>query len=403
MKWSWKAGRIAGIDLRIHATFLLLLAWVWASYWMAGENISATLAGFGFIAALFTCVVLHEMGHAVMARRFGIRTRDITLLPIGGVARLERLPEDPKQELWVALAGPAVNVALAAFLYSWLIVTHVWEPIGQLRVAAGPFFERLVMANLWLALFNLIPAFPMDGGRVLRALLASRMTYARATQLAASTGQGLAFVLGFIGLFSNPMLLFIALFIWIGASQESYTVQMKSALAGIPASAAMLTQFDKLQSGDTLAEAVRLILGGSQHDLPVLDQGRVIGILTRADLLAALSEFGHDYPVTRVMRRTFLFAEPAEMMEVAFRRLQECDCHTLPVVHEGHLVGLVTMENLGEYLLIEAALRERVPGSEIVKRILRRDEQLRLGDSIGIGSSRAPHFSPEASTEAASR
>ncbi len=186
MKWSWKIGQLAGIDIRIHAAFLLLLGWIGAGYWATGKGLGAMLAGVTFIAAIFACVVLHELGHALMARKFGIGTTDITLLPIGGLARLERMPEEPEQELWIALAGPAVNVVIAAILYGWLAVNHEWEPLRLLKVAAGPFVERLFFANVSLALFNLIPAFPMDGGRVLRALLALRMPYPRATQTAAS-------------------------------------------------------------------------------------------------------------------------------------------------------------------------------------------------------------------------
>ena len=227
MKWSWKIGKLAGIDLNIHVTFLLLLGWVALSHWSAGKTLDAVVSGVGFILALFACVILHELGHALAARRFGIATRDITLLPIGGVARLERMPEEPRQELWVALAGPAVNVVIAAAIYVWLTLTNGWVPLSQLSVASGPFLERIMVANVWLVVFNLIPAFPMDGGRVLRALLASRMEYLKATQIAAGLGQGLAFVFGFIGLFTNPFLLFIALFVWIGAAQEASAVQMK--------------------------------------------------------------------------------------------------------------------------------------------------------------------------------
>ncbi len=201
MKWSWKIGTLAGIETRIHVTFLLLLAWVGAAHWIAGRSMDAALNGMAFILAVFGCVLLHELGHSLAARRYGIPTRDITLLPIGGVARLERMPEKPAQELWVALAGPAVNVAIAAVLFAWLSITHSWAPLGQMHVASGPFVERLLVTNVWLVLFNLIPAFPMDGGRVLRALLASRMEYVRATQIAAGIGQGLAFVFGLIGLF----------------------------------------------------------------------------------------------------------------------------------------------------------------------------------------------------------
>jgi len=197
MKWSWKIGKLAGVDLYVHATFLLLLGWVALSYWSAGKSLDAVVSGVGFILALFACVLLHELGHALAARRFGIATRDITLLPIGGLARLERMPEDPRQELWVTLAGPAVNVVIAAALYIWLTLTNGWAPLSQLSVSSGPFLERIMVANVWLVVFNLIPAFPMDGGRVLRALLATRMEYLKATRIAAGLGQGLTFVFGF--------------------------------------------------------------------------------------------------------------------------------------------------------------------------------------------------------------
>ncbi|MBI5083167.1 MAG: site-2 protease family protein [Acidobacteria bacterium] len=363
MKWSWKIGTLAGIELRMHVTFLLLLAWVGATHWMAGRSFDAVWSGVAFILALFGCVLLHELGHSLAARKYGIPTRDITLLPIGGVARLERMPEKPGQELWVALAGPAVNVAISAALFLWLSITQKWVPLGQMQVASGPFLERLLIANVWLVLFNLIPAFPMDGGRVLRALLASRMEYVRATQIAAGVGQGLALLFGLIGLFGNPMLLFIALFVWIGASSEASATQMKAALAGTPIQAAMLTDFRQLSSGDTRADAVRLGREGSQQDFPVVERGRVVGILTRSDLLLALAEHGQDHPVTSAMRRELLTTDYTEMLEIAFQRLQECGCHTMPVIHEGRLAGLLTMDNLGEYLLIQAAINKGSGGS----------------------------------------
>ena len=365
MKWSWKIGKLAGIDLRIHVTFLLLLGWVAASHWIAARSIDTMAMGVAFILALFACVVLHELGHALAARKYGIPTRDITLLPIGGVARLERMPDQPRQELWVALAGPAVNVAIAAVLFAWLTASNGWAPLDRLSVAGGPFLERLLVANVWLVLFNLVPAFPMDGGRVLRALLASRMEYMKATQIAAGVGQGLAFVFGFIGLFSNPMLLFIALFVWIGASQEASATQMKAAMSGTPIRAAMLTDFHCLDRDATLADAVRLVLEGSQQDFPIMDGQKVAGILTRSDLLVALAEHGPAYPVAHAMQREFLAADYTEMLEVAFQRLQECGCHTMPVIHEGRLMGLLTMDNVGEYFLIQAAMNKRAgrPGA----------------------------------------
>lgn len=375
MRWSWKIGQLAGVDLRIHVTFVLLLGWVLGSYWMAGKNVQAMLAGIGFMVALFACVVLHEMGHAVAARKLGIRTRDITLLPFGGAARRERIPEEPKHELWVALAGPAVNVVVAAVLYGWLALTHGWAPFGQLSAASGLFVERLLLANISLALFNLIPAFPMDAGRAVRALLASRLSYPKATQLMITAGQGLALVFGIVGLFTYPLLLFIGFLVWIAASQEAGAVAMRSALSGTPAQAVMLTNFQELESGDTLADAVRLTLRGSQHDFPVVEQGHVIGILTRIDLLVALAEYGHDHPVTAAMRRGFVIAESTEMLETIFERLQACDCHTMPVVHKRLLVGLITMDNLGEYVLLETAMQKRDSRFGLVNRMLRRGEK----------------------------
>ena len=234
MTWSWKLARIAGIDIYVHITFLMVILWIGVIYWSQNQNFGTVIEGVGFILALFACIVLHEYGHALTARRYGIRTRDITLLPIGGLARLERMPDVPAQELWVALAGPAVNVIIAAVLFIWLQASGHWQPLDRVDVASGAFAERILMANVFLAGFNLLPAFPMDGGRALRALLATRMEYTRATQRAAQIGQGMAVLFAFVGLQGNPMLIFIALFVWIGAGQEASMVQMKSSLAGIP-------------------------------------------------------------------------------------------------------------------------------------------------------------------------
>jgi len=356
MKWSWKIGEFAGIGVYMHTTFLLLLGWVAFTGWLQARTLMGALGSVAFILALFFVVVLHEYGHALTARKFGIKTRDITLLPIGGVARLERMPDDPKQELWVALAGPAVNVVIAAALFVWLQVTG---GLGQATLIGGSFIERLMLVNVVLVVFNMIPAFPMDGGRVVRALLAMRLEYTRATQIAASLGQGIAFLLGFIGLFTNPLLVFTALFVWMGAAQESSMVQMKSSLGGIPVSRAMLTDFNAVSSRDTLARAVELILAGSQQDFPVVDDGHVSGVLTRGDLLIALQRHGPSAPVAEVMRRDVQIADAFEMLETVSARLQECNCHTLPVVRNGQLVGLVTMENIGEFLMIQTALAGR--------------------------------------------
>jgi Zn-dependent protease/predicted transcriptional regulator len=357
MRWSWKLGEFAGIGVYVHATFGIVILWVAIMHWSQGEGFAGILGGILFILAIFACVVFHEFGHALMARRFGISTRDITLLPIGGVARLERMPEDPKQELAVALAGPAVNVVIAVGLFFWLWVTSAWLPFEKLGVVAGPFWERLMILNVLLVVFNMLPAFPMDGGRVVRALLAKRMNYVRATQIAASLGQGMALLFGLIGFFSNPFLLFIAFFVWIGASQEASMVQMRAALGGIPVNHAMVTDFQALYPDDSLERAIQMILAGSQQDFPVVDGTEVVGVLTRQDFLRALTERGKGTSVSEVMQRDIQVVDSSEMLESAFQRLQACQCHTLPVQQSGRLVGLLTMENVGEFISIQSALQ----------------------------------------------
>lgn len=301
---------------------MILIAWVGFAHWQAERSVGAVLAGILFILALFACVLLHEFGHALTAKRFGIKTRDITLLPIGGVARLERMPEDPRQELLVTLAGPAVNVFIAAALYVVLTLTGTLAPLETLTLTSGSIWERLMLLNVLLVVFNMIPAFPMDGGRALRAVLAMRMDYTRATRIAASLGQGIALLFGLLGLFGNPFLIFIALFVWIGAAQESAMTQMKSALGGIPLADAMITEYRTLSPRDPLANAVEFLLSGSQQDFPVVDDDVVVGILTRTDLLTALAQRGEQAVVSDVMQRDFQTADPAEMIDVVLQRIQ---------------------------------------------------------------------------------
>lgn len=358
MKWSWKIARVAGIDISIHTTFLILIGWIGISAWLADHSFGAVVESVGFVLALFACVVIHEFSHALVARKYGIQTRDITLLPIGGVARLERMPEDPRQELWVAIAGPLANVVLSVILLVVLQLTGGLKSLADLSLQSSSFLARLTMVNITLALFNLLPAFPMDGGRVVRALLASRMEYTRATHYASVLGQVMAFILGFIGLLFNPFLIFIAFFVWIGAAQESSMVQVKSALGGIPVNRAMLTNFATLTPTDRLQQAVDLILSGYQQDFPVVSGGRVVGILTRQDLMHALSRDGVTANVASAMQQQFETADSTEMLDVVSQRLGEQPLHTMPVVHNGELVGLVTMDNVGEFLMVQAALEQ---------------------------------------------
>ena len=357
MRWSWRLGKIFGIDLFVHFTFLLLLGYVALTHYVARQSVMDAANGLLFILSLFGIVVLHELGHALAARRYGIKTRDITLLPIGGVARLERMPEDPKQELVVALAGPAVNVVLAIALFVGLTLAHEMVAIGDTVRVGGSFLNQLLWVNVSLALFNLIPAFPMDGGRVLRALLAMRFNYVRATQVAATIGQGVAMLFGFVGLVSqNPFLIFIALFVWMGAAQEASVAQMRSAMDGIPVMNAMITNFRTVSVNETLRTALEYVLAGFHQDFPVVDGDRLVGVLTRNDLMVAIQRRGPDTPVSEIMRRDFATADPKDMLPTAFAKLQEKSCHSLPVVENGRLLGLLTTENLAEVLMIQEAM-----------------------------------------------
>ena len=277
---------------------------------------------------------MHEFGHALAARRYGIKTHDITLLPIGGLARLEKMPDKPGEEILVALAGPAVNVVIAAVLWVaiGLFIPGIPNP-EMMEETRIPVLVRLFTVNVWLVLFNMIPAFPMDGGRVLRGVLAMRMNYARATQVAASVGQGIAFIFFIIGLWSNPMLLLIAVFIYFGESSEAAFAQIKTISRDLRVSAAMVTQFQSLPLDATLNDAVEALLRTSPHEFPVTDElGKVRGILTRDEMIAALRNSGPETAVSDVMRRDIPSVLQSMLFDRAYALMQECRCPALPVL-----------------------------------------------------------------------
>lgn len=356
MKWSWKVGKFAGIDVYLHTTFVLFIVWIAAMHWMSAHSFATMLSGVAFILTLFGSVLLHEFGHALTARKFGIGTRDITLLPIGGIARLERMPDQPSQELAVALAGPAVNAAIVLILSVFSFATGTGVPLDEFALTQGSLVQRVLVANISLLVFNLIPAFPMDGGRALRALLAFRMNYSRATRTAASIGQVFAVIFGLAGLFINPMLVLIAVFVWFGASQEAAATLMKLSFTGVPVSKAMLTDFKALRESDTLGRAAELIIQGSQHDFPVLAGDRVAGLLTRTGLITALAAHGSEYRVADAMRLDVDTVEPSEALEAVFARIAQSQDNTIPVTQNGRLVGLLTSENLAELFMLRSAL-----------------------------------------------
>jgi stage IV sporulation protein FB len=357
MSWSLNIGSIAGTAVRVHITFLLFLGWIFAASWASG-GAEAAWQGLVFMVLLFACVLAHEFGHIFTARAFGVSTPDVVLLPIGGVARLERIPEAPWEEFLVAIAGPLVNVAIALAL---MLVASAHPDTGTLYAvesAQTSMIDRLAAVNLFLAVFNMIPAFPMDGGRVLRALLASRLGFVRATEIAAMIGQGVAFALGFIGLLYNPMLIFIAIFVYLAAAAEAHGVAMRAMSRGVPVSAAMMTQFATLTPETNVDEAVQTLLHTRQGEFPVVDgAGKPVGVLGRNDLIRVLKERGPGARVADAMSTTLPTIGRRRCLEEALGMLQERSAPAVAVVDDtGRLVGLVTPETVGEMMMLHQAL-----------------------------------------------
>ncbi|GIW87263.1 MAG: protease [Isosphaeraceae bacterium] len=353
--FSLRLGSVFGIPIYVHWTFWILILWIALSGLLSGEPSSVVIGQIGFVLALFGCVVLHELGHALAALRYGVKTSDITLLPIGGVARLRKIPERPWEEFVVALAGPAVNVLIAAILY--LIGARINVDVSDERLLLkGGFLDRLFLVNISLVLFNLLPAFPMDGGRVLRSLLAMTMDYGRATEIAARIGQLMAILFVFIGLQSNPFLILIALFVWIGANNEAAVVGERLALRGVRVRDAMMTDFVTLSPDDTLGHAAEILLAGSQQDFPVADRGDFTGVLTRAALLAGLASGGREARVGdhQIPDVPTVAADSPLVSAVTILRENGLPC--LRVVEGGRTVGLLTAENISEYMMIRSAL-----------------------------------------------
>lgn len=350
MTWSFSIGRLLGSELRVHATFFLLLAWVAAAAWAEGGP-QAALVNTAFICALFACVVAHEYGHALVARRYGIRTPDITLLPIGGMARLERMPEKPAQEIAVALAGPAVNVVI----YVVLIAAGASTAFDALAdpTTARDFLGRLAAVNLFLALFNLIPAFPMDGGRVLRAVLSMRMDRVRATKAAASAGQVAAFLFGFWGLASgNLILLLIAVFIFLAAQAESSDVAMRDTARGLKLRDAVITSYESLSPGDPMHVAGQTLIRTTQHEFPVLNaDGTLAGFLTRTALFKAMAEGQNSRPVSEAMDTDIPALPLAAPLQQALDALAEAPA-VAATDKQGRVLGYVTRDNIGELMIL---------------------------------------------------
>jgi Zn-dependent protease len=353
MLWSVTIGRFGATTLRVHLTFFLLLAAIGVSSWIKGGP-PAALDAVLFVAFLFGCVVLHEFGHILVARRYGIETPEVILLPIGGVAMMPRMPEKPAQELAVALAGPIVNVAIAFCLFLLLGAIHP-DNLARINDPRVSLLARLAIANVFLVLFNMIPAFPMDGGRVLHALLATRLGGARATQIAASIGRASAVVLGFLGLFGNPLLIFIAIFVYIAATGEARMTAFNEAAGALSVGDAMETRFNAIPVEANLAAAIETLLSTAQQEFPVIDAfGKPVGLLVKEDILSALKDHDREAAIATLMRAPVVTVRSTTPLKAVLDRLQGPRASALAVTDcNGILVGLLTRQSLAKMMMIK--------------------------------------------------
>jgi Zn-dependent protease/predicted transcriptional regulator len=364
MRWSVSIGRIFGINFRIHITFFLLLFFIFTSVLNEHGLANAVLATL-FICAVFVCVLIHEVGHSLIGRHFGKEATSITLLPIGGVATMVEIPEKPAQEIVMSLVGPFINVVIAGILY--LFVGH-WTGIAAPNLYPGSvreFFAELIGVNIMLAIFNLIPAFPMDGGRVLRGILAMKMDYVRATSAAVLIGQGLATIFIFFGLFFNWWLALIGVFLYMGAGSEKQHVLLRSFLHQVPVSEAMVTDFRSVHPDEALSGVLERFHHGCQEDFPVISEAGLEGILTRDRILASIHDKGLSVRVSDVMDRSFASVDPNMPLDEVYKKLLASRKTAVAVVEKGEIKGMVCLDGISRYFMFKTALsgkhsRERI-------------------------------------------
>lgn len=349
---------VRGIDIRMHITFPLILVWAAIQFGLlANQGLRGAVFGIIVTLLLFTIVVLHELGHSAAARYYGVSVKQIVLLPIGGVAQLARIPEQPLQEFVIAIAGPLVNfglaivLTLAALLFgNGLNLINMSVTLSGIASASlASVFGYVFISNLFLGLFNLLPAFPMDGGRVLRALLATRLSYPRATSIAVTIGQGMAFLLGLYGFLGGGFfLILVAIFIFIGAGQEGQLVQLRSVFNGLKVEQAFSRHAKALHPDSTLQDAVDMTLNSFQADFPICDNDNLVGLITHTALIDALNRYSPATPIAQVMTTNIEPVDPSAALFQVQQRFMEQQLDALPVVHEGQFLGLITSRDLNE-------------------------------------------------------
>ena len=355
MKGSFKLGKIADIGIFIHWTFSLLILFIVFINYRSGQNATQILWSVFFVLSIFITVVMHELGHALAAKRYNIITKDITLLPIGGIARLEKIPEKPIEELIVAIAGPLVNIVLAVITGIFITIPATSEQLmAQLAngVNANNFFLNFYLVNFWLALFNLIPAFPMDGGRILRALLSFRLQRHVATRISARIGQFLA--LGFIllGFFTSPFLIFIGIFVIIGAQVEADYTESKFMLKGFKVHDVLMKQYPKIDANETVKTAVALVLDSQNKNFLITEQEIPVGTLNRDQIIMALSQKGEAEFIYNIMDRNLIFLDANSLLENVFELIQLNKSKLMLVMENNEVAGALDIENLMEFILI---------------------------------------------------
>jgi Zn-dependent protease/CBS domain-containing protein len=341
--------RVFGVPVRFHFTFVMLL--IFLLFIGVGERQSGAMFAL-YVLALFASVLLHELGHTLVARQYGIRTTEIVMYPIGGISRPERIPKG-REEFWIAISGPLVNGLIAAGLFAWLATQHQFLPVELLRDPTDAnLLQRIATGNFLLFVFNLLPAYPMDGGRVLRSVLMLFKPEEEATRIAASSGQALAAMLGLYGLLSsNFILVFVAMFIYIGASQEGAAVRGRLLTTGVPVRAAMITDFRTLTHGESIRDAGNLLLATSQNDFPVMHGDQVLGLLMRAALVRAMLTNGPDAYVASAMDRNPRRVSPDTPLSGVLQDLAGTRACAL-VMDGDKLVGLLTSENVSSFILL---------------------------------------------------
>lgn len=364
MGGAFKIGRAFGIDLKVHWSFFLLPAILGVIVYQSTQSVLNTAISIGIVVALFVCVLLHELGHSVVAQRLGVDVQDITMLPIGGLARMKTIPEKPSEEVKIAVAGPLVNVVLAPFFFGAALIlgvdlTAFSNPLFGEVSSVGEVMFYLGLLNVVLAVFNMIPAFPMDGGRVLRGILSSRFGAVRATDISSTVGQMFAAAAFILGLFYNPVLALIAVFIFLGASGESQMVRQRETMRGLSVADVMGTKrrTETITPYHNFGQVLDAVIHGYQEDFPVVDQdGSLVGIITRDEIMTAAHSQDRFMTVRDLMKTDFPTVSPQDdLFKDGQRRLQESGMRALPVVRDGELVGMLTTEDIGQASLLNRA------------------------------------------------